>query len=226
VHAGLEAADRKPHPLGRARLEVDGLAAAAERFGQDWFAIANNRQGRIGLLDLKLDGPLACDAAGGDLRLDRQLRSRGQQVSGERETFESKVPRPLGADIDHIEQHVFVLFKQFGQIAARRSLPRGLRKVGKDVNLFPGLRFLSDELDRGFEHFNERSRSAGGAKALDGFRRRRPIDSEGAAARTGIDDGDLALGRQLPDEPLGHLLGRLEPRLVLVAVLHPRRGID
>src|SRR5438477_434429 len=66
------------HLLRAAGFELHGFFAAELRGGEDHFAVANDGESRIRLLEQEFDGLAATDAGRTDIRLDDELTFRGQ----------------------------------------------------------------------------------------------------------------------------------------------------
>jgi len=112
---------------------------------------------------------------------------------------------------------------EFGRFVGPPGRPREIGKdvdlLGRQVALFQHHRGLGDDLA-------ERPRVGDDIQLFDPLFAPAAVDVEAPRRHARIEYGDLAVRRQLGQQPLADFLGRFQPGFLFVAILHVRSGVE
>ncbi len=132
----------------------------------------------------------------------------------------------LHAHVDQVDADVGRTAQLLPQPGGGLFGPGHAGQVGEEVDL-PPRKFAGLQKPRRVDqHGGQRPHVSRRLQPLDAVLRRSQVDLERCRGQPRIEHGHLAVMGQAGDQREGQILGLLQPRVVLVAVLHPLRGVE
>ena len=180
----------------------------------------------ICLQQVQFDRALAAGAGVGKLGFDSQGAAVAEHLRREPQFIQAEVGGLLDPHVDHVDPGAARAGEAVVEPGRRLARPGHPGQIGEDVNLPAGQLACAQQPQGLVQNSGRRLRVGHRLQPLDAMLGGPAIHLERRRARPAVEHGHPATLRKLPQQPEAQLPGDLQPRAVLVPVLHPHRGVE
>ena len=158
--------------------------------------------------------------------LNDQRHALGKCLARQMQIGNAEVLRLFDPHVDQVQTHARLLGQLFAERLGGLRRPVGFGQVGEHVDFFALLAGIVQQPQRVAKHACQRRTGRATLEPLDAVLGGQQVEGPRFRSVARVEHGHFAVARQLRQQPQARVACRFEPRFVLVAIFHPRAGIE